>query len=138
MILRTGTRKSYRIWFLPRGVYQIWNLYFAPPPSWFIFLPQPVYILAFGVYNPKQANVSGIQIYLAQFLALHLRKVMLNAANNYLFVIIHTKSTKCKYIYRSFVIMITALQAKKLKPFFVILKILSQLGKKYAYFLPIR
>jgi len=56
------------------------------------------HILAFGVYIPKQANVSGIQIFRAQFLALHLRKVMLNAANIYLFVIIHTK---CKYIYRS-------------------------------------
>ena len=61
---------------------------------------RPVYILVFGVYNPKKANVSSIQIFLAQFLALHLRKLMLNAANNYLFVIIHTK---CKYIYRSFV-----------------------------------
>ena len=43
-----------------------------------------------------QFNVSSIQIFLAQFLALYLRKVMLNAANFYLFGIIHTK---CKYIY---------------------------------------
>ena len=35
--------------------------------------------------------------------AFKLRKVMLNAANIYLFVIIHTK---CKYIYRSFVIWV--------------------------------
>ena len=46
-----------------------------------------------------QVNFSGIQIFRAQFLALHLRKVMLNAANIYLFGNIHTK---CKYIYRSF------------------------------------
>ena len=52
-------------------------------------------IFAFGVYNSKQVNVSCIQIFRAQFL----RKVMLNAANIYLFVIKHTK---CKYIYRSF------------------------------------
>ena len=58
-----------------------------------------MYILAVCVYNPKKANVSDIQIFLAQFLDLHLRKVMLNAANIYLFVIIHTK---CKYKYRSF------------------------------------
>ena len=62
-------------------------------------MKRPVYILAFGVYNSKQVNVSGIQIFRAQFLALHLRKVMLNAANIYLFGIIHTK---CKYMYRSF------------------------------------
>ena len=55
-----------------------------------------MYILAVCVYNPKKANVSSIQIFLAQFLALYLRKVMLNAANFYLFGIIHTK---CKYIY---------------------------------------
>ena len=54
-------------------------------------MKRPAYILAFGVYIPKQENVSGIQIFRAQFLALHLRKVMLNAANIYLFVIIHTK-----------------------------------------------
>ena len=61
---------------------------------------RPVYIFAFGVYNSKQVNVSSIKIFRAQFLALHLRKVMLNAANIYLFGIIHTK---CKYLYRSFV-----------------------------------
>ena len=57
--------------------------------------------LCFPKYCPLAAswNVSGIQIFRAQFLALHLRKVMLNAANIYLFGIIHTK---CKYIYRSF------------------------------------
>ena len=60
---------------------------------------RPVYILAFGVYNSKQVNVTGIQIFRAQFLALHLRKVMLNAAKIFLFRIIHTKG---KYIYRSF------------------------------------
>ena len=58
-----------------------------------------MYISAFGVYNSKQVNVSGIQISRAQFLALHLRQVMLNAANIYLFRIIHTKR---KYIYRYF------------------------------------
>ena len=60
---------------------------------------RPVFIFAFGMYKSKQVNVSGIQIFRLQFLALHLRKVMLNAANIYLFGIIHTK---CKYIYRSF------------------------------------
>ena len=54
--------------------------------------------LAFGVYISRQANC-GIQIFHAQFLALHLRKVILNAANTFLFGIIHPK---CKYIYRSF------------------------------------
>ena len=63
---------------------------------------RPVYILAFGVYNSKQVNVSGIQIFPVQFLALHLRTAMLNAANIYLFGI----HTKCKYIYRSFVVCI--------------------------------
>ena len=38
---------------------------------------RPVYIFAFGVYNSKQVNVSGIKIFCAQFLALYLRKVML-------------------------------------------------------------
>ena len=47
-------------------------------------LKRPVYILAFGLYNSKQVNVSGIQIFSAHFLALHLRKVILNAANIYL------------------------------------------------------
>ena len=60
----------------------------------------PVYIFTFGVYNSKQVNFSGIQIFRMQFMALHLRKVMLNAANIYLFGIIRTK---CKYIYRSFI-----------------------------------
>ena len=58
-----------------------------------------VYIFTFPVYNFKQVNVSGIQIFHAQLLALILRKVMLNAANIHLFGFIHTK---CKYIYRSF------------------------------------
>ena len=44
-----------------------------------------IYIFAFGEYNSKQVNVSAIQIFRAQFLALNLRKVMLNAANIYLF-----------------------------------------------------
>ena len=61
----------------------------------------PVYIFAFGEYNSKQVNVSGMQIFRAQFLALHLRKVILNAVNIYLFGIIHTK---CKCIYRSFIL----------------------------------
>ena len=47
----------------------------------------------------RKVNVSGIKIFRAQFLALHLRKVVLNAANIYLFETLHTKS---KYIYRSF------------------------------------
>ena len=38
------------------------------------------------MYNSKKVNVSGIQISRAQFLALHLRKVMLKAANIYMFV----------------------------------------------------
>ena len=59
---------------------------------------RPVYIFAFGAYNSKQVNVSGIQIFRAQFLGLYFRKVMLNAANIYLFGIKHTKG---KYIYRS-------------------------------------
>ena len=62
---------------------------------------RPVYIFAFGVYDSKQVIISGIQIFCAQFLALHLRKVMLNAANIYLFKIIHTKY---KYIYRSILV----------------------------------
>ena len=62
--------------------------------------PVCVYIFAFGVYNFKQVNVSGIKIFLAQLLALNLRKVMLNAANIYPFGFIRTK---CKYIYRSFI-----------------------------------
>ena len=57
-----------------------------------------MYIFTFGEYNSKQVNVSGIQTFRGQFLALHLRKVMLNAANIYLFGIIQTK---CKNIYRS-------------------------------------
>ena len=61
---------------------------------------QPVYIFAYGDYNSKQVNVSGIQIFRAQFLALHLLKVMLNAATIYQLEIIQTK---CKYIYRSFI-----------------------------------
>ena len=40
-----------------------------------------MYILAFGEYNFKQVNVSGIQIFCAQLLGLNLRKVMFNAAN---------------------------------------------------------
>ena len=56
----------------------------------------PVYIFAFGEYNSKQVNVSDIKIFRAQFMALNLRKVMLNAANIYLFGII---LTKCKCIY---------------------------------------
>ena len=59
----------------------------------------PVFIFAFGEYISKQVNVSGIQIFRAQFLALNLRKVMLNAANIYLIDFI---LTKYKYIYKSF------------------------------------
>ena len=55
-----------------------------------------IYIFVFGESNSKQVNVSGIQIFRAQLMALILRKVMLNAANIYLFGII---LTKCKYIY---------------------------------------
>ena len=58
-----------------------------------------IYIFAFGEYNFKQVNVSGIKIFRAQLLALNLRKVMLNTANIYLFGFI---LTKCKYIYRYF------------------------------------
>ena len=49
--------------------------------------------------SSKQVNVSGIQHYLAQMYGQELRRENLNAANIYLFGIIHTK---CKYIYRSF------------------------------------
>ena len=52
-------------------------------------------MFAFGEYNSKHVNVSGIQIFCAQFLALILRRVMLNAANSYLFGII---LTKCYYL----------------------------------------
>ena len=48
------------------------------------------YVFAFGEYNSKQINVSGIQIFRAQIIALNLRNVMLNAANIYLFGIILT------------------------------------------------
>ena len=68
--------------------------------NWYTIVKWPVYIFAFGEYNLKQVNVSGIQIFRAQLLALNLRKVMLNAANIYLFWFI---LTKCKYIYRSLV-----------------------------------
>ena len=68
-----------------------------PKPQ--IAIKWPVYIFAFGEHNSKQVNVSGIQIFRAQFPALNLHKVMLNAANIYLFGII---LTKWKYIYRSF------------------------------------
>ena len=40
-----------------------------------------IYVIAFGVYNSKQVKSSGITIFRAQFLALYLHKVMLNAAN---------------------------------------------------------
>ena len=62
-------------------------------------MKRPVYIIAFGEYNSKQVNVSGIKIFRAQFQSLKLRKEMLNVANIYLFGIM---LTKCKYIYRSF------------------------------------
>ena len=55
-------------------------------------------MFAFGEYNSKKVNVSGILTFCAQVLALNLRRVMLNAANSFLFGII---LTKCKYIYRS-------------------------------------
>jgi len=51
------------------------------------------------VYNFKHVNVSGIQFFPAQLLALNLGMVMFNAANIYQFGFIHTK---CKYIDRSF------------------------------------
>ena len=50
-----------------------------------------VYVFAFGEYNSKQVNVSGIKIFRAQFQSLKLCKEMLNATNIYLFGIIHTK-----------------------------------------------
>ena len=55
-------------------------------------------VFTFGGINSRQVNVGGIQIFLAQFQALKLRKKMLNAANIYLFGII---LTKWKYIDRS-------------------------------------
>jgi hypothetical protein len=61
---------------------------------------RPVFIFAFGEFNSKQVNVSGIQDFLAQFEGLELRKENLNVANIYLFVI---NLTKCKYIDRSYV-----------------------------------
>ena len=57
-------------------------------------------IFSFGEYNSKPVNVSGINIFRAQFQSLKLRKEILNATNIYLFGIIFTK---CKFIYRSFV-----------------------------------
>ena len=48
-------------------------------------------VFTFGGINSRQVNVGGIQIFLAQFQALKLRKKMLNAANIYLFGIILTK-----------------------------------------------
>ena len=63
----------------------------------FSFLPcskWPVYIFAFGAYNFKQVNVSGIQIFCAQLLALNLRKVILNAANIHIPVWICTHQMK--------------------------------------------
>ena len=63
------------------------------------YLKWPVYIFAFGEYNSEGVNVSGIQIFRSQFLALNLRKVMLNAASIYLLGIL---LTKCKYIYMYF------------------------------------
>ena len=71
-----------------------------------------MYVFAFGVYNFKQVNVSGIQIFRAQLLALNLRKVMLNATNIYLLGIIHTK---CKYIYRSFILGVGILTRERIK-----------------------
>ena len=59
-----------------------------------------LYIL--GAYNFNQVNVSGIQIFRAQLLALNLRKIMLDAADIYLFRFI---LTKCAYIYRSLLIL---------------------------------
>ena len=60
---------------------------------------RPVYMFAFGEYNSKQVNVSGIQHYFTQIYGQEFRTENLNAANIYLFCII---LTKCKYIYRSF------------------------------------
>ena len=74
---------------------------FFPFYSWKL----PVYIFSFGQYNFKQINVSGIQIFRAQLLALNLRKVVLNAANIYPFGFI---LTKCKYKYRSFIMILNA------------------------------
>ena len=78
---------------------------------------RPVYIFAFGEYNSKQVNVSAIKYFLAQFKGLELRTENLNAATNYLFGIIFTK---CKYIYRSFVLGPPRLQRTRqgdLQPF---------------------
>ena len=61
-------------------------------------IKRPVYIFAFGEYNSKQLNVSGIQHYLALY-GQELRNENFNAANIYLFGIM---LTNCKYIYRSF------------------------------------
>jgi len=68
-----------------------------------------IHILAFGVYIPKQAIISGrgIQIFRAQFLALHLGKVMLNAANIYLFGIVHNANIYTGLLSTCFFITIT-------------------------------
>ena len=69
-------------------------LYYSSMKSW------PVYIFAFGEYNSKQVNVSGIKIFRAQFLALNLRKVMLNAVNIYLFAWNYThQMQKCIQVF---------------------------------------
>ena len=41
-----------------------------------------IYIFAFGEYNSKQVNVSGIQIFRAQFLALQVRKAQDRSSEN--------------------------------------------------------
>ena len=60
-----------------------------------------IYVFAFGAFNSKQVNVSGIQHFLAQLKGLELRKENLNAANINLSGI---NLTKFKYLDRSFLI----------------------------------
>ena len=62
------------------------------------------------MYNSKQENVSGIQIVCAQFLALQLRKVMLNASNIY-----HLEFTHQMQIYIQVFSSFTKIQESGLK-----------------------
>ena len=43
-----------------------------------MYIKRPVYIIAFGVYNSKEVNVSGIQHYLAQMQGKEFRMENLN------------------------------------------------------------
>ena len=94
---KQGSQKRWwrisRCWMASRSRY--------PACKWLVYLYIYIYIciFAFGEYNSKQVNVSGIQHYLAQIYGQEFCTENFNAANIYLFWII---LTKCKYIYKSF------------------------------------